>query len=152
MVFINNMRGILTHASQTTVQKAKDLSELARLNGEISNSEKQINDLYGKIGYEIYCAYCNAPLPEVEELIKQVNDLHQTITACKLQIKAINTADTCPRCGGKITKEMAYCSECGQKLIAEEESISEQELFCTNCGSPISPGSVFCTSCGHKNG
>ena len=101
MAFMNNMRDRLTQASQSTVQKAKDLSELAKLNGAVSNAEKQISELYGKIGYEVYCAYCNAPLPEVAELIQQVTDLHQTIEACKAQIKAINTADTCPQCGAK---------------------------------------------------
>lgn len=152
MAFMNNMRDRLTQASQSTVQKAKDLSELAKLNGAVSNAEKQISELYGKIGYEVYCAYCNAPLPEVAELIQQVTDLHQTIEACKAQIKAINTADTCPQCGAKISKGMAFCSGCGHKLIAEEEPVAERALFCSNCGAQISADSMFCTSCGQKIG
>ena len=103
-----------------------------------------------QIGYEVYCAYCNAPLPEVAELIQQVTDLHQTIEACKAQIKAINTADTCPQCGAKISKGMAFCSGCGHKLIAEEAPVAERASFCSNCGAQISADSMFCTSCGQK--
>lgn len=152
MTFMNNMRDRLTQASQSTVQKAKDLSELAKLNGTISSAEKQISELYGKIGYAVYCTYCNAPLPEVVELIQQVTDLHQTIEACKTQIKTINTADNCPKCGTKISKGMAFCSGCGHKLIVEEESVAEQTSFCSNCGAQIPTDSMFCTSCGQKIG
>ena len=152
MTFMNNMRDRLTQVSQSTVQKAKNLSELAKLNGAISSAEKQISELYGKIGYEIYCAYYNAPLPEVAELIQQINDLHQTIETYKARVKAINTADTCPKCGAKISKGMAFCSGCGQKLIVEEAPVAERASFCSNCGAPISADSVFCTSCGQKIG
>ncbi len=150
MAFMNNMRDKLTQASQSTVQKAKDLSELAKLNGTISNSEKQISELYGKIGYAVYCAYYDTPLPEVADLIKQVTDLHQAIESSKAQITAINTADTCPQCGAKISKGMAFCSGCGHKLFDEKQPVAEQSLFCSNCGAQISADSMFCTSCGQK--
>ena len=150
MAFINNVRDKLAQVSQSTVQKAKDLSELAKLNATVSSAEKQISDLYGKIGYEVYCAYCEAPLPEVAELIKQVTDLHQIIENCKMQIKTINMADTCPQCGAKINKSMTFCSGCGCKLSDEEQSVGEQSLICSNCGAQISADSAFCTSCGQK--
>lgn len=150
MAFMNNMRDKLSQVSQATVQKAKDLSELAKLNSTISNTEKQINELYQKIGYEVYCAYCEAPLPEVADLIQQVADLHQSIKTCKTQINAINAADTCPQCGAKISKGMAFCSGCGHKLLADEQPVAEQPLFCSNCGAQISADSIFCTSCGQK--
>lgn len=153
MDFINNMRDRLSQASQLTVQKAKDLSELAKLNSAISNAEKQINELYGKIGYKIYCTYYDSPLPEVSDLISQVTKLHQSIETCKMQIKAINSANSCPQCGAKISKDMAFCSGCGYKLISTEQPANtEPTLFCSNCGAPISSGSIFCTSCGQKIG
>lgn len=153
MAFINHVRGRLTQAGQSTVQKAKDLSELAKLNNTISNSEKQISDLYGRVGYEVYCAYRNNPLPEVADMLKQITDLHQVIENCKAQIKAINSADTCPQCGAKVSKEMAFCSGCGYKLVtAEKTEAPVQTAFCNNCGAAISADSVFCASCGQKLG
>lgn len=150
MAFMNNMRDKLTQASQSTVQKAKDLSELARLNGVISNAEKQICELYEKIGFEVYRAYSSEPLPEVVELIQQVTALHQTIEASKAQINAINAVETCPQCGAKISKGMAFCSGCGHKLATEEAPAAANTAFCTNCGARLPANAVFCTSCGQK--
>lgn len=151
MAFIENMKGKISQASQSTVQKAKDLSEVAKLNSSISEAEKQISELYGKIGYDVYCAYHDQPLPEVSELIGKVTKLHQSIEACKAQIKVINAANTCPQCGAKIKQGMAFCSGCGYKLpVVEQPAAAEQTSFCSNCGAPISAGSLFCTSCGTK--
>ncbi|HCT90574.1 MAG TPA: hypothetical protein DF613_04200 [Lachnospiraceae bacterium] len=151
MAFMDNMKNRFSQASQSTVQKAKDLSELARLNGTISDTENRISELYGKIGYDVYCAYRDRPLPEVAGLIGQVTELHQSIEACRAQIKAINAANSCPNCGAKIRQGMAFCSGCGYKLpVVEQPAPSAQAAFCTNCGAPITPGSLFCTSCGKK--
>lgn len=152
MAFMNNMRDRLSQASQSTVQKARDLSELAKLNGAVSSAEKQISELYGKIGYEVYYTHRNNPLPEVAELILQVSDLHHAIEEYKAQIKAINMADTCPKCGAKTSKGMAFCSGCGHKLISEEASVAERAIFCINCGAQLPADSLFCTSCGQKIG
>lgn len=150
MDFINNVRDKLSHTSKYAAQKAKDLSEIAKLKGAISNAEKQTSALYGNIGYRVYCAYHDKPLPEVEDLIKQVMELQQTIQTCKAQITAINTVDSCPQCGAGINKGMAFCSVCGNKLPAERRSAAEKTIFCSNCGAQLSAESMFCASCGQK--
>lgn len=151
MAFIDNMKNKLSQVSQTTVQKAKDLSEIAKLNVTVSGAEKQIDGLYRQIGAEIYKAYCEAPLPEVAELIAQITELYQTVNTCKEQIKTLSNADTCPQCGAKISKGMAFCSGCGYKISEEEQANSaERSSFCTGCGAAITSDSAFCTSCGKK--
>lgn len=151
MAFMDSMRGKISQASQTTVQRAKNLSDLAKLNGAISDAENQISELYGKIGYRIYCEYHEQPLPEVAELLSKVTELHQSIEFCRAQIKAINSANTCPKCGAKFKQGVAFCSGCGYKLpIVEQASAPGQAAFCTNCGAPLTDGIAFCTSCGKK--
>lgn len=151
MAFMDNMKGRLSQASQSTVQKAKDLSELNKLNRAISEAEVQIGELYSQLGYDIYCAYKEKPLPEAEEAIEKISDLHKSIEVCKLQIMALNSANTCPKCGAKIKQGMAFCSGCGYKLPVEENAIaSEKKAYCSNCGAEIAPGCSFCTSCGKK--
>lgn len=158
MAFFDNVRGKLNQASQTTVQKAKELSEIAKLNAAIASTERQINELYSKLGYEVYCAYNEAPLPEVESLINQLKELHQNIENCRAQIKEINAVETCPHCGARITKEMIFCSGCGNRLIVPqpeplvvEENVQEV-LLCGACGAELAPDSIFCTNCGNKVG
>lgn len=151
MAFIDQMRGKLTQAGQNTMQKAKELSEMAKLNNTIAVTERQIQELYAKIGYTVYCAYRETPLPEAAELIEETTKLHQTMESCKAQIRALNAAEVCPTCGAKISKSMVFCSSCGTNLQHEEPKPAEAEnAYCANCGAALVPGAVFCTSCGEK--
>lgn len=153
MAFIDDMKGKLSQAGSSTVQKAKELSELVKLNNEVSESETQISELYTKIGYEIYCAYCEKPLPEVGGLIGQVSELQEKINGCKQRIKEINAANTCPQCSARISKGMAFCSKCGYRLPDQEQRDKERSaLFCANCGAVVSEGVRFCSACGAKIG
>lgn len=151
MGFMDGMISQITQAGQSTVQKAKDISDVAKLNNAISETESRIVGLYERIGYNVYCAYKNDPLPEVAEQIQQVTDLHQQIENCKAQIKAINAANLCPSCGAKIKSGAVYCSECGCKLSMQEaSSASGQVTYCSVCGSPLEADVNFCLECGKK--
>lgn len=153
MAFIDDMRGKLSQASSSTVQKAKELSELVKLNNEVSELENQVSELYARIGYEIYCAYCEHPLPEAEELIRQVSELQDNIAGCKQRIKTISAVNTCPQCGVKLGRGMAFCGKCGYRLPEQEQPVKENRtLFCTSCGAAVSEGVMFCSSCGTKIG
>lgn len=182
MAFFDNMKGILTQAGQTTVQKTKDLSEIARLKAQVMGAEKQINDLYGKLGYEIYVAYSQSPMPEGEAIIKQLNDLHANIEAWKAQIKVISTVELCPQCGAKLNRDMPFCTNCGTRVAApvpvenrdpmtsfapEAAPVEAPEAFvvdspapeaveapafCSNCGATVAADALFCTVCGTRLG
>ena len=55
------------------MQKAKDLSEITKLNMAVSESETKINEIYSEIGYKVYCAYRENPLEEVKEALRCKN-------------------------------------------------------------------------------
>ena len=59
------------------MQKAKDLSEITKLNMAVSESETKINEIYSEIGYKVYCAYRENPLEEVKEEIGQIRELEE---------------------------------------------------------------------------
>lgn len=154
MTFLNGVKGKLSKASYSTVQKAKEMSELTKLNMAISESETKISELYGEIGKRIYEAYRENPIPEAEEQIRQIVEMQEVIEVCKLQIKALTTGNTCPRCGSKIKSSMVFCSNCGLKLQSDEDKIEDTEQirtqFCSKCGAPLEVGVSFCTECGNK--
>ena len=150
MDLVNVMRGKLSQAGQSTAQKAKDLSELAKLNAMVSGAEKQITELYGKIGYEVCRAYRDEPLPEAADLMEQVKELHQSIENWRQQIKALSSSAVCPQCGAKLSKGMAFCSQCGCKLPAAAQPAAGQTKFCSSCGAPVAADAAFCPSCGQK--
>ena len=150
MAFFDEMKNRVTQASQSAAKSAKEFSEITRLNGEISDAESRINQLYNQIGYEVYCAYSAHPLPEAADLIEQVNALHDKIENCRMQIQTINAASRCPNCGAKIRPGMAFCSGCGARLVQAEPAQPAAQAFCQNCGAPLAPGAAFCTSCGTR--
>lgn len=50
MAFFDDLSKKITDASTKTIQKGKDLTDVARLNSQISAEENRINTLYGMIG------------------------------------------------------------------------------------------------------
>lgn len=147
MAFFDSMKSKLTTTSQTAVQKAKELTEITRLNGRISDAEYQIEELYRALGQEIYQAYREAPLSVGTELIGRINDLNDDIAEYKAQIQAINQANLCPACGARISKGMLYCSSCGAKLPVQE---SKPVRRCSGCGEVLEDGVMFCPACGTR--
>ncbi len=153
MAFFDEVKGKLTQAGQSTMQKTQELTEIARINGRITEAKDKINELYGQIGYEICHSYAQNPLPEVAELMAKVSELHDSIEAGKERINTIKSASLCPNCGAKIKPNMMFCSECGSKLPAREQPVKTGDAqYCSNCGAPMAAGSMFCTSCGAKIG
>lgn len=139
MAVLDDRHGYVSPVRQGAMRKMK-------LNSTISNFEKQINEAYTQIGFEIYRIYHDQPLDEVAELIRKVNLLHQTITECKDELDAMNQNVKCPHCGKHITKDMLFCKYCGMKLVDESRA-----KCCSECGKPLLPGASFCGMCGHKN-
>jgi len=150
MAFFDEMKNRVTQASQSAAKSAKEFSEITRLNGEISDAESRINQLYNQIGYEVYCAYSAHPLPEAADLIEQVNALHDKIENCRMQIQTINAASRCPNCGAKIRPGMAFCSGCGARLVQAEPAQPAAQAFCQNCGAkkPANEPQYRCDKCG----
>ena len=156
MSIFDDLKDKITEASSTTVQKAKDMSEVTRLNRVISESQNQIQYLYGEIGYQIYCAYRENPIPEVAEQFRKMDELYKAITDCEEQIKELNAGNVCPNCGIKIKPGMRFCSNCGYDLtiqqinIPPKEEIKQEVLYCKGCGAVLEPGTAFCVECGKK--
>lgn len=116
MAFFDNMMGKISQATQNTAKKVKDFSETSRLNVEINNSEKQINELYKEIGAKVFTMYHDAPIPELADLFARVDGLNANIATIREQIQAITSEGTCPNCGAKVNKDVPFCSACGTKL------------------------------------
>lgn len=149
MAIYDNLKDKLSQTGQTAVSRVKDLSETVRLNTEIGDFENQINDLYCKMGYEVYVAYKDNPIEEIKDLISQVTELHERIDESKQLIQAMQASNTCPKCGNRIKVGMIFCSSCGTKL-PESVITEEKAAFCSKCGAPVVGDADFCMSCGEK--
>lgn len=51
--------------------------------------------------------------------------------------------NVCTRCGATLSDGVAFCSQCGERVGAQESN-----LFCVSCGSELQPDAAFCPNCG----
>lgn len=151
MAFINDVKEKISKTSQSTVQKAKELSETAKLNAAITDMEKQIAELYQEIGGKVYRYYRNDPISKIHEQIHQVTVLYKNIEDYKKQIENLSAIKMCKKCGTQVDKAMRFCYNCGNEftMTPSETPASIKKEYCT-CGNKIVHGSIYCTACGKK--
>ena len=53
----------------------------------------------------------------------------------------------CIQCGQQMNEESLFCSNCGAKSPASEDT-TENSIFCTQCGVKLPDDATFCTDCG----
>ena len=145
MAFFDDLGKKLSTAAGAVADKTKELTEVAKLNNEISKSEKKVRNLYEEIGKILFeqekyntegpvYQQCNAILAEqqrVLELTKKIEAIKNdgvTVTeqpaAATVQTtaKPQDTERTCPNCGYSEAEE-DFCTQCGAELVQEGEFI-----------------------------
>lgn len=151
MGFFDDLGKKVTDAGQKTVQKTKEMSEVARINSLISQNENRINTIY----YQIGKLYVNIHEFDYEEefggMISQVIELEQQISEFRKQIQEIKGIQFCEKCGAEVARGVAYCSSCGAVMPRpEKQEYYEDCVKCVRCGSWVKKGMRFCTSCGQS--
>ncbi len=125
MAFLGKIRETVTDTSKMVAQKAKDMAEVTKLNGQISTEEIKIKEAYLAIGKR----YFEENMGEVSDAYINdftiINEAKARISELQEQIKTIKGVFSCPNCGAEVTTESAFCSSCGAKIEAplhKEES------------------------------
>ncbi len=152
MAFFEQIGKHLTDAGQNVAQQTKNLAETTQLNNTISEKEKKISELYISLGKSYYDRHKNDTSATDQKMIEQINTLYSEILECKNKIKKIKGITKCIKCGADIPVNVAFCSNCGTKIILEEtpEPKDKDERICNVCGTKISKDNLFCTHCGTK--
>lgn len=128
--FFEDLGRRLGETAETVTSKAGDAIEIQRIKGQIRElSRGNAVDLMelGRAVYEKYKAG-----EEVEEsakaLCSAVKDREASIEDYEKKIAAIRGASECSGCGRMVSKDMAYCPYCGEKVSVYEADAEEEPV------------------------
>lgn len=164
MAFFDDLSKKITDASTKTIQKGKDLTDVARLNSQISAEENRINTLYGMIGKQYMELHRKDAEDAFAGLVASVAEAEQNIAACRAKITELRAVPHCPNCGAELVKGAAFCGICGTPIPVapapapvEAPTTPVQSVtaapavkFCPNCGVKMPADAQFCAECGTR--
>ncbi len=111
--------------ARSFAQRAKEVAETTKLNGQIAVKKTEEERLYAQIGK----AYCQARAQgrddgALEELCAQIDALQEEIAAIQTQIDKTRQVRRCKECGEVCPNNARFCAACGARF---EEEPAEPE-------------------------
>ncbi len=154
MAFFDDLGKKLTQAGQGAVAKGKEIADVAKLNSQVSDEEKKMNNAYQEIGKKYVELHRSEADPEFAGLITSIDEADARIKELKGQIADIKGVVKCPKCGADVPKGAAFCGSCGGAISGADANAANPEpsstAKCPSCGAQLKPGAAFCGECGMK--
>lgn len=155
MALLDDFGKKISQASQSTLQKTRDMADVAKMNMQITDEEKRINDTYLEIGKKYVELHAADSEEAISDLVQIIADSNRKIGEIKAQIQEIKGVVRCDNCGAEVGRESAFCPACGNKMpeivqTVVEQPATEEKKFCANCGATLENGALFCSECGTK--
>lgn len=151
MDFLGQLGKKLTDAGQRVAQQTKSITDVVRLNSEVSSKERAITQLYTEIGRAYYDRHKNDSNAEELQRISEICTLYEEIAQHQETIKQIKGVTKCPVCGTDVPIGSAFCSACGGRLSAAATTGEAQATKkCPKCNADVDADNAFCVFCGTK--
>lgn len=149
MAFFDDLGKKISQAGQTAVQKTKEMTDIARINGAISDEEKKVNNNYFQIGKLYVAMHTTDYENDFAGMIAAIKESEIKIRDYRQQIQDIKGVVRCEKCGAEVASNVAFCSSCGTPMPKQASAVlDENAVKCTGCGAMVSKNMRFCTSCG----
>ncbi|MCD8321405.1 MAG: zinc ribbon domain-containing protein [Oscillospiraceae bacterium] len=144
MAFFDKVGRAFSATSQSAIQKTRELADIARLSGQITENNERINRLYAEIG-EMYCkAHPTDAEPAYARHVGAVLQMQRQNEEWNDQIQVLRGMTKCPQCGEYVAGNAPFCTACGCRLLPETA------VVCPGCGAVIDGGALFCENCGTR--
>lgn len=123
MGFFDELTESLTIAGRDVTQKAKDVSELAKLKLDIKSKEDYVQKQYAALGAAYFEKHKDEEGIEEAEQFFLIKEALGEIERMKNEVLKLQGAAECPKCGAKMPEGASFCSSCGTKMddMYEEE-------------------------------
>ena len=124
-----DLKGSLFAAGRDVSQKAKDVSEIAKLKMDIHTKEDFVEKQFAALGRAYFEAHKENVEEKDAEQFNVISEAIEEIERMNQQILDIQGVVECPNCGKKVPVGTSYCSDCGTKLEApvEEDVVVDVE-------------------------
>lgn len=116
MDFFDKLGESLVSAGKDVSQRAKDISEIAKLKLDIKSKEDYVQKQYAALGQAYFEKHKNDADSEESEQFFLIGEALEEIERMKAEVLRIQGSLECPKCGVKMPEGAAFCSNCGAKL------------------------------------
>ncbi len=116
MDFFNKAKEKITKTSSDVAKKAKDLSEISKLNAQITTNEAKIKATYSEIGQYVYENLKDDAPEEIAAKMAFIDKALAEIENIKNEILKVKGSQKCAQCGSEVSAEVAFCPSCGNKM------------------------------------
>ncbi|MEE0264382.1 MAG: zinc ribbon domain-containing protein [Acutalibacteraceae bacterium] len=165
MAFFDQLGKKISQAGQTTIQKTKDVAEVAKINSMINDEENNINNAYNQIGKLYVTLHKDDCEEDFKAMVDAISESERKIADYQNQIKTIKGVVRCAKCGGEVSLSSAFCNSCGSPMPKQEAApqtaapqnyapqayapqTANDIIVCVECGAQVKPGMKFCAACG----
>lgn len=152
MAFFDKISETLSKGSKNIIDKTKDLTDIAKLNGQINSEENKIRDAYIALGKAYYKKHRNNPDAAEAVQFEVIANAEIAIAKYKTEIQAIKKVTICHNCGAEIASDALFCPKCGAKKGSPKQEEQKEEADgirrCSKCGAELEEGTAFCQACG----
>lgn len=125
MAFWDNFSQKASETTAKAMQKAKEMSDIAKLNSMISEEETKINNTYYQIGKLYVAMHSHDYEEEFVGMITTIGEADEKIKNYKQQVQDIKGVACCAQCGAEVQAGVAFCSSCGAPMPKVQQTNTE---------------------------
>lgn len=125
MSFWEDLGETISVKGKEVADKAKNITDIAGLKGQIATCENTIQKNYKEIGKKYYEIYADKDLNEFSQQMTAIKNAKNAEEELKKKISQIRGTKHCNHCGADVDEHCDYCPKCGSKL--EEAFYDEGE-------------------------
>ena len=152
MGIFDKVTDTLATAGKGGLQKANDLSGMAKLKLSINETEKSFNEECRSLGQHFFEIDPNGVKEFFPDRYWALVELSEKLSKEKKEMAILKGMRICPNCGSEQDGNSLRCTVCGMEA-SQASHFQEEVQFspvakCSSCGYPLDDGAKFCMHCG----
>ena len=116
MDFLDKLGESLVTAGKDVSQRAKDVSEIAKLKLDIRAKEDYVTKQYVALGQAYYEKHKDEEGIEEAEQFFLIGEALEEIDRMRAEVQKLRGTSECKNCGAQMQEGAAFCSSCGAKM------------------------------------